>query len=197
MSETQHPTKAQVQAVVDRFRDYAEHRAGTGTDTAVVMGALTIQREREGCGTVACHGGHYCAAYVLDPGERIGERATWRADHRAGDPTLRDTLFDARGDAFDYDCGARLMARDLGFDSGDDLTVWADASPEIWGNGYGGLMFFGTGSFFHGAGGLLAFAKDDETAAEWSRRCKAGDPVPLTLADVIAHWERVRDRLPA
>ena len=184
------PTKARVQAVVDRFRDYAAHRAGAGEAAKVEMGAETIRRE--GCGTVACHAGHYAAAYITDPREALGARARWRAD---GLGSLNDTLFDARrGEPFSFECGIRLMMRDLGFHSPLDLTVWADSHPEIWGNAFGGLMFCTSES---NVGGDLAFAKDDETAADWCWRHKHGDPVALTLADVIAQWERVRDRLPA
>lgn len=189
-----HPTKARVQAVVERLRDYAAHRAG-GEATAVALDAKTIRRE--GCDLVADVAGHYLASYVFDTRERIGERAAWRSERPDGVPTLVDTLVNARGEPYGFTAGTRLLARDLGFASVGDLLAWADANPALWGNAVGGHMFCGAQSPSYSAGGALAYAKDDETAADWERRRKAGEPTALTLADVIAQWERVRDRLPA
>lgn len=189
-SQQTHPTRDQVQSVIGRFRRYAAQWAGTGEDTVVVMDAETIRRD--GCGTVASHAGHYAAAYILDPRERFGERASWRPDLLDRIPTLDATLIDAAGNAFSSECGMRLLTRDLGFYAVGDLLEWADGNP-AWGNLYGGLMFFCSQ---YDSGGDMAFAPDDETAMDWCLRRRHGAPVRLTLGHVIAKWEQVRDRLP-
>lgn len=67
-----------------------------------------------------------------------------------------------------FNHGATNMAIHLGFKRRFDLKNWAASNPEIWGNKYGYNMF--------------------TNKIAWNES--------TTLAEVIAHLESVRDRLP-
>ena len=98
------------------------------------------------CGTVHCHAGWYLLAKEWD-----GESATL-----------------ARGYG-DYDDGRELMKADLGASPGR----WASLRPEIWGNDFGGRMFFCERAFI---------SPDRPDGAE-------------TLQDIVDHWGEVGMRL--
>jgi hypothetical protein len=68
--------------------------------------------------------------------------------------------------------GADLMAKHLGFNRGkNELTNWANANPEIWGNENGEFMFSEINAF---------------------------NPLPnkkSNLRRIIRHWEQVKENL--
>ena len=185
-----HPTKAAVQGVIDRLGRQAP-RKGT-----VDMALPYIFKERGGaCATVACHAGLYAAACLTDPdwtranGVRpaFWDGAEWVGAGRYYEDG-RWMLFrdDSSGHVpVVYRAGERLMAEHLGFRDTTALMQWARTHPEIWGNGLGAGLF---------GASAAAFAPTDAEAQEWAN---GAAPSVLTLADVIAKWEAVRDRLPA
>lgn len=106
-----HPTKAQVQVVIDNLTKAAELAGG---DCPVDMDFTGINFDHP-CGSPACHGGWYALA-VLGPVDRFGV------------PT-------------DYSDGAYQMAKHLGFEGRTQLELWAKYHPEKWGSNGGHLMF--------------------------------------------------------
>lgn len=74
----------------------------------------------------------------------------------------------------DWQDVADLLARDLGFAGFRALLHWAHTNADIWGNKYGGSMF----------DSAHAFDVDPDSPLK----------ARMTLHDIIAHWEGVRDR---
>lgn len=99
------------------------------------------------CGTPHCHGGWYV-----------------HAKHK---------VFENITKGLGYSQGAKMMAKDLGFESVQELTNWAKANPIIWGNIYGHLMF--------------------------STNCAFSSPSKpdgaKSLNDIIKHWKEVYARI--
>lgn len=112
-----HPTKAQVQVVIDNLTKAAELAEG---NCPVDMSEVEVDFDHP-CGTPQCHGGWY---------------ALVTCNRR-----------DEHGAFSDYSDGARRMAIDLGFKNENYLEVWADDNPEIWGNNGGLFMFQSNAAF--------------------------------------------------
>lgn len=108
------------------------------------LGSVPIETSIPHCGTTACHGGWYAIARVEG-----------------------GSLFES----VDFVNGAMEMAVDLGFNGCDQLKIWANENPKLWGNDNGRKMFSGSG---------VAFGEDDST-------------FPFTR--IVKHWYNVAERL--
>lgn len=147
-----HPTKNQMQRVIDSFK--------TIEDAANKKGAFDIEEDRVyttqydettyECGTVHCVAGWFAVANIKN--KYIKE--------------------EIKEGYCNYEDGANLIAKRLGFKSPYELAKWAKENPEIWGNEYGTCMFSRESAY-----------KDLE-----------GSNTPMTA--IIQHLEGVRDRLP-
>lgn len=111
-----HPTKKQMQKVIDYFTKVLPFAK---EEYQLNMMESDVCIEPNICGTIHCVGGWY--VYANFHRKFIKERCI---DH-----------------VLDYNDGADLMALDLGFKISPDLRCWAYCNPEIWGNRFGGGMF--------------------------------------------------------
>ena len=187
------PTKQQVQDVIDTLRAYEERLQAEGEDLVLNFARGTVVRPG-GCGTVACFAGHYEAARLMADPDGCWGFNTETGGHLECAPHSGRLRLNVT-----YHDGARSVARALGFEESGDLTAWADAHPEIWGNAHGAKMF--------DASGPLAFGDriDEEDVAEhgldgpfdteWYNMNDPASELPMEM--VLDHLEAVRDRLPA
>ena len=118
----------------------------------------TVIKPRHECGTVHCFAGWYFVAYLQRNGISIDE-------------------FEDTSGYLDYSEGVNLMSRTLELPEPhleSDLSDWARANPDLWGNHKGGLVF----------GHKMAFysSKDRLYGAE-------------NINDIIDHLTEVRNRL--
>ena len=128
---------------------------------------------RDGCRTVACHGGWYALCRLIGHPD-----IRWRHDETFySDPG--ETMMALRPDGqlahVMYHEGAHMLARDLGFMNAPALKGWAERHPEIWGNRHGERMFAGDGA--------VAFGKPPFA--------------PVMVSEIVAWWRAVADRLDA
>lgn len=95
-------------------------------------------KKKDACGTPMCHAGWYLIA------------------------TSKITNYTR------YTQGCELIAEHLGFDGAFYLKLWAERNKSIWGNKYGGDMFFNSKAF-----------------------CEFG---VFGLKTIINHWKGVKER---
>lgn len=115
---TQHPTKAAMQKVIDRFQTVVP--AAKKEKNSLNMGEAEVNcRSAISCGMPHCVGGWYYVA----------------SRSRTALRTLTKTF------GKDFYAGAVLMARDLGFKSNREFETWATKNAKIWGNGKGQHIF--------------------------------------------------------
>ena len=166
--QTIHPSPEAVRLAMTRIESVL---AVCGGDREVPMDWGIVLRD--GCRTVACHGGWYAL------GRLIGHPAVrWRHDetfYRDPGETMMVVQPDGRLTHVMYYEGAHMLARDLGFMNAPALRRWADRHPKIWGNRHGERMFAGDGAV---AFGKPAFA-------------------PVMVSEIVAWWRAVADRLDA
>ena len=119
------------------------------------------------CGTVACHGGVYLLATTQHP--------RWEKVIVQGFSEPQLAMVGDRGLQITFNRGSARLAHDLGFLTSTHLSEWAIGNPDLWGNSKGAFMFSSQGNW--------AFGKSvDDT---------------LTVADIVAHWRGVADRIEA
>lgn len=132
------PTKKQWQTVIDNFYKILPLTLEQGNGH-LDMSEPDVNYIKEQCGTIHCVGGWYAIATL-----------------------------DFENDFLDFTNGARSMAIDLGFGNKNYLEIWSNDNPKIWGNCFGGSMFY------------------DKAAYDNAQ----------SIEDVIHHLEGVRDRSP-
>ena len=88
-------------------------------DSQLDIHNIYVCDEDHECGTVHCVGGWYAVA-------------------NQNNPRIKAAI--KRKDA-EYELGADLMSKHLGFRNADDLVDWAHNNPVIWGNDWGGDLF--------------------------------------------------------
>lgn len=98
------------------------------------------------CGSIHCHGGWYAIA-TCDLSKQIN-----------------------------YVDGAFRMSEDLGFNGPENLVIWAAQNLSLWGNNYGGSMFYCKSAFQHPEKRLFG---------------------ALHLSHIVDHWEEVYERVKA
>ena len=193
-----HPTSEAILAMVARL----ERVQQLYPETAVRMmqGHARVQfysTDLHPCGTTACHAGYYILAryHELEAADDPRKDDFSFSSRGAVEYTGGELVVQKGDEPKRLQCsflwGADWMASDLGFSDEpqtipeahfgpsrleEDLTHWAVAHPELWGNPNGDAMFCGDEAF------------------GWSERTK---PRPV-LQDIIDHWrgvaERVRER---
>lgn len=137
------PTQKQWATVIEKL--YSVLPMALQEEMGLDMMEVDVNQHGHKCGTVHCVGGWYSLGH-------------WQ--HEA---------FRKGGQSLDFRDGANALAKDLGFAMYSELSVWAHANREIWGNPAGGQLFAANQAYDHGNGP----AKD--------------------LADVIRHFEFVAD----
>ena len=129
---------------------------------------------RDGCRTIACHGGWYALGRLMDHAA-----VSWRRDADFPPDDAGETLMAARPDGtvspLMYFEGGHALARDLGFMNAPALMGWAERHPEIWGCRGGERMFAGDGA--------MAFDRPPHT--------------PVRVCEIVDWWLAVADRLDA
>ena len=151
--------------VADRIDKYADKYAPV---LAMEQELVSLPKGRTFCRTVACVGGHYAAIKIDEAGKEPMVNLV---------PLQDNLLTDDEGLFVGYEHGAEQMARDLGFESSDELAEWMHDNPPIWGNHGGHLMF-------------------TEPHA-WSEPNRPKALQALTLKDVAAKLRAVADRIEA
>ena len=155
MTDNNHPDPGAIRAAMDKLSIINERES-----TSVNMGETEVIKHS--CRTIACHGGFYLLASVID-----NKVATWeKRPHDVADTLRINKQFAG------FHEGAEMLAADLGFGSRELLEEWADHYRSLWGNRCGKNMF----------DSAHAFGKYE---------------VQVTLADIIAHWRGVADRIEA
>ena len=162
-----------VQKVVDRLeraalREGWRRIVNMGNTVPYLLGGESAKKHV--CGTVACHAGHYAVQTLLDTNE------SWKFERNVTEHMFvvtNDSIFLEDHEVKWHD-GARLMARDLGFDHQEDLEHFMMDHPEIWGNDQGRRLFVGN-SAFHGTDA----------------------PYPLVMHHIVEHWKGVAARVRA
>lgn len=114
----EHPTKAAMQKVIDRFQTVLPYAKKNEKHFDMREPDVNCSRAIS-CGTPHCAGGWY---FVANRRRKA----------------LKD-LADKFG--ADFYAGSVLMARDLGFQDSRHLELWADKNSKIWGNNAGSEMF--------------------------------------------------------
>lgn len=140
-------TSGKIFKVVKKFErvlPFAEHENALNMQ----KGRVSDRNDGHQCGTIHCHAGWYLLAKKWD---------------------LKSHYLDDGSGIVSYLGGVVTMCRDLGFDTENDLLLWAKWNPEIWGNEYGERMFCSS----------LAFNYEEG----------------LTLQKIVDHWGEVGMRL--
>lgn len=193
---TQHPDPKAIRDAMDRLEtEMAYQQELTGKPGYVLMDNSKITRTSL-CGTLACFGGWNLLAnqdrFVADQTDYFKADVTvfwYQFDPDEGRQTLAYTFEGQTNDSeipVDYEDGAEILARDLGFDERSDLELWAHYHPELWGNACGRRMF---GHHTNGGVGEQAFGFEPTH--------HNGDDEFLTVARIIEHWRGVADRIEA
>lgn len=125
-------------------------------DGHLCMKELAVKSLSYDPGTIHCHGGWYAVANL----DRIS------------------------AEYIGYHDGAKLMASDLGGEIDDDLTLWAESNPDIWGNKFGLHIF----------SDVVAFKSKFNIFNFLFRRNKIRKEAK-SLQDIIDHWKEVKGRL--
>lgn len=132
-----HPTKKQVQKVIDNFTKVLPIATKTEkvNGHSVDMGDGRIAKvENNVCGTPMCHGGWFALSCLKSLKKDLGYSYMTS-----------------------YENGAEKMAEFLGFKNLTQLKIWAQENPKIWGNDNGDCMFLAEGAFNYK--GKLTLAK--------------------------------------
>ena len=195
-----HPSKAQVQQVIDTLREYTALLNEQTYPVHVDFAEGDVTRwPKEGaqggsCRTVACFAGHYQAALVMrGEGWRFGARF----------PDLRRLVRmrpTGEAETVYFNEGRDAIAEALGFESGQELCAWAAGSPEVWGNAFGALMFEPAGGLAFGGRIPQADVDEHQLDSAWDPDYLNHHPeadTSLAMSEVLHHLEGVRDRLPA
>lgn len=143
-----HPTKKQMQTVIDNLKKI-EDSANVPKALRMMEGKVSGQNHE--CGTVHCVAGWYAVAI------------------RYSDKFIKLKIENKECRFFH---GASKIAEHLGFKYRNELEIWAENNPEIWGNNDGFYMF------------------SEESA--YNGMADRTDK----MSCVIEHLEGVRDRLP-
>ena len=164
-----HPSPEAVRLAMARIRRAVDAHCG---DREAPMDWGVVRRD--GCRTIACHGGWYALGRLMDhPAVR------WRHDESFLREDPGETLMAVRPDGsvtpVMYYEGGHALARDLGFMNAPALKGWAERHPEIWGCRHGERMFAGDGA--------MAFGRPPYT--------------PLRVSEIVDWWLAVADRLDA
>ena len=177
-----HPTPEACESVARTLETACDYLDKIGAPPVLDMDSLEVFRGN--CKTLACHGGHFLLAHLIeDPEAR--EHTNFR--EFTGPTPLDHEYFDLKTEGHWYNSwcdGATLMAERLGFrrddkDTNSDiqerLVTWAEENPDLWGNENGSEMFQ------HAA----AFSKDCSRKNEDAVR------------NIAKHWRAVGERIRA
>ena len=184
--QTVHPSPEAVRLAMARIRRAVDAQGG---DRVAPMDWGVVRRD--GCRTIACHGGWYALGRLMDH-----PAVEWRHDEAFVREDPGETLMAAGPDGeaapVKYREGARLLARDLGFVNAPALEGWAERHPELWGCRHGDRMFAGEGAM---AFGKPAFAqiRVSEIVDWWlaaADRLDAAIPVHRDRAHALAEFAR-------
>ena len=167
--QTIHPSPEAVRRAMARIRRAVDTHGG---DRVAPMDWGVVRRD--GCRTLACHGGWYALGRLMDH-----PAVDWRHDETFPREDPGETLMAERSDGeaapvMHYE-GAHLLARDLGFMNAPVLKGWAERHPQIWGCRRGERMFAGDGA--------MAFGKPPYT--------------PILVSEIVDWWLAVAGRLDA
>ena len=165
--QTVHPSPGAVRLAMTRIRRAVDAQGG---DREAPMDWGIVRRD--GCRTIACHGGWYALGRLMDHAA-----VSWRRDADFPPDDAGETLMAARPDGsvspVMYYEGGHALASDLGFMNTPALKGWAERHPEIWGCRGGEWMFAGEGA--------MAFGKPPYT--------------PVRVSEIVDWWLAVADRL--
>lgn len=145
----QHPKSSDVKKVIDLFKSVLPKASREG-HLNMMEGGVNLYHE---CGTVHCHGGWYAIAANLHFRRILGMQ-------------FKRTV--------SYFDGANAMAKALGFKHYEELRMWANLNPNIWGNYFGTTMF------------TMSLAFEHPHKRPYGAK---------NLQHIIDHWQEVHDRL--
>ncbi len=167
--QTVHPSPGAVRLAMARIRRAVDAHGG---DREAPMDWGIVRRD--GCRTIACHGGWYALGRLMDHAT-----VSWRRDADFPPDDAGETLMAARpGGSVSpvmYLEGGHALARDLGFMNTPALKGWAERHPELWGSRHGERMFAGDGA--------IAFGRPAHTS--------------IRVSEIVDWWLAVADRLDA
>ena len=167
--QTVHPSPEAVRLAMARIRRAVDAQGG---DCVAPMDWGLVRRD--GCRTIACHGGWYALGRLMD-----SVAVSWRRDADFPLDDAGESLMATRPDGSTtpvmYFEGGHALARDLGFMNAPALKGWAERHPEIWGCRHGERMFAGDGA--------MAFGRPAHT--------------PVRVSEIVDWWLAVADRLDA
>ncbi len=128
------------------------------SDDVKDWGVTMSSTNKPACGTPGCHAGLICiVAQELPELQDIYMPLYLLESGRRGE----------RDNQYIFHVWSTALTIFLGFKGKEDLEVWAQDNPELWGNIYGRYMF----------SGWRAFTDDEDKQ--------------LTHRDIIEHWKQV------
>ena len=158
ISTIKHPSSESVHWLAGRFEKLVREYPGASVDMTNPCIRIHKGRPVPEC-SPACHTGWYVVVRHAELARQRGKGCVSKA---------------TAGVLYGFDDGARIMARDLGFECAGELLRWALENPGIWGNKNGTYMFTSS----------AAFGVTDE-----------GSITQLPLSMIASHWRQVALRL--